>query len=254
MIVLQICRRATLLGVLVGLLSLAGGMIPSATAQGAAVLPDLLTVVPSNLVAVARDADVRLFFTNVIVNFGAGRFQVRPVNEGTQTTAYQQLLNASGSVVAEFPVSTYAYHPEHRHWHIDAVAEYTMRAGTLNGPIVVQATKVTFCLIDTEQILPKGVAGNRTYVGCNAALQGITNGWADEYINGLPGQQLPLAGVPAGDYYLISTSDPLGRFVEANDNNNTAWVKFRLSFVNGAPQIAELDHSPCEGDLCGSRK
>jgi hypothetical protein len=195
-----------------------------------------------------------LLFTNVIVNLGAGPLQILGVHSATITVAYQQLLNASGQVAVQFPVSTFEFHPQHRHWHIDDVAEYILRAGALDGAVVAQFTKVTFCLIDTERVLPKDGAGPHTYLGCNAQFQGITNGWGDEYIRGLPGQQLPITGLPAGVYYLVSTADPGNNFVEANDDNNAAWVTIQLFYVNGLPRVTVLDHSPCEGVLCGDVK
>lgn len=218
---------------------------------GAALLPDLVTAVPGNLM-VRSKGGANIYFTNVIANLGAGPFQVRPVNQGSTTTAYQQLLDSSGQIVSEFPVSIYAYHPTHQHWHIDDVALYSLRQGTLDGPVVAEASKVSFCLIDIDQIIRPGAP--RTYRSCNAALQGITNGWADVYFRGLPDQNLPIAGLPAGAYYLVSISDPQGRFSESNETNNMAWQKIQLSYVGGAPRIALLEHSPCEAPLCGGGK
>jgi hypothetical protein len=225
-------------------------LTPDAGVQAAALLPDLVTGVPSAVAVRGKGSAPRIFFTNRIANLGAGRFQVHPVHEGATTVAYQQLLDASDAVVSEFPVSTYEFHPDHGHWHIDAVAEYTVRSGALDGPIVSQSTKVTFCLIDTERLFKSG-AGSRHYGACNADLQGITNGWADVYHSGLPGQSLSMAGAPAGVYYLISLTDPLNRFTEADDFNNEAWVSFQLSYVGGAPRLTLLDHSACSGRLCG---
>lgn len=227
--------------------------------QSGGLLPDLVTVVPSQLavagVGKGTTGSPVLRFSNIIANLGPGRLQVRGVHSGGITYAYQEILDASNQVVASLPAGTYEYHASHGHWHIDAVAGYWLRAGTLDGTAVASESKVSFCLIDTEKIFGKGsgqTAGPRTYTSCNSALQGITYGWADKYIYSLPGQELPIAGLPAGIYYLISTADPTEKFVENDDNNNTAWVKLELSYVNGQPRITELDHSPCSGLLCGA--
>jgi hypothetical protein len=223
-------------------------LTPDAGTLAAALLPDLVSGVPSDLAIRGKGSSPRIYFTNKIANLGVGRFQISPVHEGATTVAYQQLLDASDAVVSEFPVSTYEFHPDHGHWHIDAVAEYTLRSGAVDGPIISQATKVTFCLIDVERLSKR--AGSRHYGSCNAALQGITNGWADVYHSGLPGQSLPLSGAPAGVYYLVTLTDPLNRFTEADDFNNQAWVSFQLTYVSGQARFTLLDHSPCSGRLC----
>lgn len=225
-------------------------LTPDAGVQAAALLPDIVTGVPSELLIQKVKGGGRISFTNRIANLGVGRFQVRPVNEGGVTVAYQQLLDASDVVVDEFPVSTYEFHADHGHWHIDAVARYTLRSGAIDGPIVAESTKVTFCLIDVERLGKR--SGSRHYASCNADFQGITNGWADVYHRGLPGQTLSVPAFPAGVYYLLSLSDPLNRFTESNDSNNEAWVSFQLSYVNGVPSITVLGQSPCSGRLCTS--
>lgn len=224
-------------------------LTPDAGVLAAALLPDLVTGVPSDLRIQGKGSAPRIFFTNKIANVGVGRFQISPVHEGGVTVAYQQLLDASDAVVSEFPVSTYEFHSDHNHWHIDAIAEYTVRSGAVDGPIISQATKVTFCLIDVERLFKR--SGPQTYRSCNASLQGVTNGWADVYHSGLPGQSLPMAGAPAGVYYLVSLTDPLNRFTEADDFNNQSWVSFQLSYVGNSPRLTLLDHSPCSGRLCG---
>ena len=57
----------------------------------------------------------------------------------------------------------------------------------------------------------------------------ISAGWGDQYHHATDGQEVELTGLPEGDYYLVSTSDPGNAFLESDDDNNTAWVKFTLS-------------------------
>ncbi|MGH7752405.1 MAG: lysyl oxidase family protein [Gemmatimonadales bacterium] len=239
--------RAALVAALLATMT-APGLAQSS--QSAALLPDLLTVVPGALTVRGRQAGAHLWFTNAIANVGQGVLQIRGVTVGGTTYAYQELLNAAGQIIGSIPAGSFEFHPDHNHWHIDAVSAYTLRAGALNGPVVSEQSKVTFCLIDVEKVFPAHQGGPQHYKECNADLQGITNGWADEYVRGLPGQQLPLGAAQAGIYYLVSTSDPLNRFVEVNENDNTAWVKFELTYVNGAPKVHILESSPCEGVFC----
>jgi hypothetical protein len=55
----------------------------------------------------------------------------------------------------------------------------------------------------------------------------------------------------ASDYYLVSTSNPDGKFVETTTSNNMAWVKFSLSGSSGNRKVTVLAHSPCDPGLCG---
>jgi hypothetical protein len=53
----------------------------------------------------------------------------------------------------------------------------------------------------------------------------------------------------------VSTTNPKGAFLEEDETNNTAWVKFTLSSTsNGNRKVTVTDHSPCESPgLCGER-
>ena len=54
-------------------------------------------------------------------------------------------------------------------------------------------------------------------------------------------------------YYLVSTSNPDGNYLESNKTNNSAWVKFTLGAgSNGNRKITLTAHSPCDSPgLCG---
>ena len=68
-----------------------------------------------------------------------------------------------------------------------------------------------------------------------------------------PGQQLDITGAPEGIYYLVTTTNPAGVFLETDATNNTAWTSFKLRRdSNGNPKITLIDHSPCESPgMCG---
>jgi hypothetical protein len=52
----------------------------------------------------------------------------------------------------------------------------------------------------------------------------------DEYHHATDGQQVELTGQSNGnDYYLVSTTNPTGAFLEQSKTNNTAWLKLTLS-------------------------
>jgi len=229
--------------------------------------PDLQTVVPKHLSIQNMQQREILRVTNGIANRGAGPWQLRPEFKPDVTIARQEILDAAGNTVKEVVVSTFAFHPEHNHWHIESVALLEVRkarddgtGGRWGGVVVndlgqVQSIKTTFCLIDWYKLDDNAPTGDRTYWDCARDLQGISVGWVDQYHHSLEGQQIDITGALPGIYYLVSTVNPDGNFLEQDPKNNTAWVSFRLSRdSNGNPKITEIAHSPCDTPgMCGEQ-
>jgi len=256
-------------------LALAWWISPTAPAEPkgclGGLLPNLQTVVPKHLGIQNKHQRELLRFTNGIANRGAGPWRMRPEPPpGTDTlvtTAVQEILDANGQIVCEKPVSTFEFHPEHNHWHIGDVALFEVRKAKDNGtggawgkPFVndrgqAQSIKTTFCLIDWYKLDDNSPTVERVYWECATSFQGISPGWVDQYHQELEGQQLDLTGAPPGVYYLVSTSNPDGNFLEANLTDNTAWVSFRLRRDSkGNPSIEEIAHSPCDTPgMCGEQ-
>jgi hypothetical protein len=61
------------------------------------------------------------------------------------------------------------------------------------------------------------------------------------------------AAANAYDYYLVSTTNPTGPFLEQDKSNNSAWVKFTLSSdSNGNREVTVTAHSSCGSPgMCG---
>ena len=219
-------------------------------------LPELRTVVPQHLQLVNDHQLEVLRFSNAFANIGQGPWRMSPVfplvGGGTQD-AIQQILDSSGRVVCEKVVSQFVFHPEHNHWHINNVALFEVRAASPDGPLVGSRFKVTFCLIDWYRLDDNSPTAERTYFDCNGAYQGISPGWADQYHQSTEGQQLDITSAPPGVYYLLSTVNFLGNFLEKDTSNNRAWVSFELTRdSSGNAKISIIGHSPCETPgLCG---
>lgn len=255
--------------------ALAGGGGGGKSGDVSAYYPDLRTVVPTHLNLVNEHQRDLLRFSNGIANTGGGPWALRPENElgsTPTTTAIQEIRSSNAlylcgtqpkqvrecyTVLAEYPVSTFEYHATHNHWHTADVARFEVRQGSPTGLVVGgNSIKVGFCLIDLYALEGNAPTSERVFWDCYTSWQGISVGWVDQYHQATDGQEVDLTGVPDGDdYYLVSTTDPTGSFVEQNTTNNTAWVRFTLSQdSNGNRKVTVTANSPCESPgLCGER-
>jgi len=233
----------------------------SVNQTGVGLYPDLQTVVPTHVQIVNQQGQSELRFSNGVANTGAGPLRLRPENvldpahHDDRTYAIQEILDANGNIVSQSIVSNYQYHPAHHHWHIDAVAQFEVHKGAVDGPIVgTTATKVTFCLIDWYKLNDNSPTKERVYWDCATSYQGISPGWVDQYHMSLEGQSLYITDVPTGkDYYFVSTANPLHTFLETDYTNNVAWLKFDLvNDMKGNAKMTITGHSPCASPgMCG---
>jgi hypothetical protein len=251
-----------------GTMALAGKPAPDLSKY-----PDLRTVVPDHLNLVNQQGNEYLRFSNGIANTGPGPWAMRPENQlGSEPTtmAIQEIRSSNAqylcgtqpkpsdpcyTIVSEQAVSIFEYHPTHNHWHTADVALFQVRKGSPTGTVVGgQSIKVGFCLLDLYNMNGNAPTSEKVFWDCYTSYQGIQSGWVDQYHQSTDGQQVDLTGLPnADDYYLVSTTNPTGVFLEQDKTNNTAWVKFTLSTdSNGNRKVTATDHSPCESPgMCG---
>lgn len=200
------------------------------SAEVGARYPDLVATPPASEYLKPYGSKIEFRFSNTIGNAGPGHLQIRAVPRGAKTSASQELLDDTGQVVQSRTVGEFTYHPTHQHTHLDAVCNYELRSGSLTGPLVRQAEKVSFCMTDT---IPYGTGGVvRRYAQCQPELQGISSGWSDVYGSEVPEQDLDVANLPAGEYYLLIILDPERKLIESNTSNNVSWIKVWLDPAN----------------------
>jgi hypothetical protein len=240
--------------------SAAGGKSPPAGAAG--LYPDLRAAVPHHFTVQNNQQHEYLRFSNMVANTGAGDLRLRPEHNTTTniTTGVQEILDANRNIVSEQAVSEFVFHPAHNHWHLTDVALFEIRTALDNGTggrfgavYANQSIKTTFCLIDVIKLEGNTNTGDRNYWDCFPdAHQGISAGWGDQYHHATEGQELEITGANPGIYYLVSTSNADGAFLETTTTNNMAWTSFRLTRDSkGNAKVAEVSHSPCSGALCG---
>ncbi|MFP5503060.1 MAG: discoidin domain-containing protein, partial [Candidatus Sericytochromatia bacterium] len=203
--------------------------------------PDLRAIPPDNLWLESTSSGRKIRFSNAIPNVGRGVFRVRGRNDwgAGVTYATQEIVDGGGRVVATHSAGTFEFHPGHDHIHLADAARYQLRSGSPTGTVVRMGDKVSFCMMDSYPYLSGAPAA--TFRACEGDVQGISRGWADLYASNLPGQELDVTTLAAGEYYLVSTTDPFNRFIDLNRGNNTAWVKVYLDARNGV--LRRLDTS-----------
>jgi hypothetical protein len=101
----------------------------------------------------------------------------------------------------------------HGHYHFGGYADYELVNA---GGVVIAGHKQAFCLLDTIQVT-SGAPG--PYYTCEN--QGISAGWADQYLRSLPCQWIDITDVPPGQYTLRVRVNPTMRFEEEDYSNNS---------------------------------
>ncbi|MEP7294843.1 MAG: lysyl oxidase family protein [Burkholderiales bacterium] len=135
------------------------------------------------------------------------------IEEGTITAGTKKLLRfttqtrniGTADLVLGNPATSplFQWGGCHGHYHFQSFAQYRLLDAT--GSLVGTGKKVGFCLMDITRI-DTSVNPSPRYTCSN---QGIQAGWADVYSSNLSGQWIDITGLPAGQYILEITMDPL---------------------------------------------
>ena len=181
-----------------------------------ALLPDLASLPADELgLRVRPDGQRVLRFAAVLANTGSGPLQVDPVPvvdcpagqrlvvqtvylDGDRSGGYDREVDRQRS---RLPGGCMLFHPSHDHWHFDGSAGYALTAVDGSAPIV-ERSKVSFCLRDSERNPAATERDTRAYPSCTRdRRQGISVGWADRYDATLAGQRLRLPATLADGAY-----------------------------------------------------
>jgi hypothetical protein len=204
------------------------------------VLPDLGMAHPQDL-RIRSTADGRrlLRFSSIVVNVGAGPFEVRgqrpDTNTSTMTVTQRIFDDAGGSRYVPTPATMYFGGDGHNHWHVTNLEDFELERLD-NGKLVGTGAKHGFCFYDNYRY---GATGDPSYLttttppacGRSSSLEvfeGLSVGWGDIYRYNLPDQYIDITGLVSGRYQLISTADPDNWFQESNDLNNESWVNLQI--------------------------
>ncbi len=229
---------------LVFALSASLGVLPASAAD---LLPDLGMAQLSDVrVEKLPDGRQLLRYTTVIVNVGAGPFELRGHRTDTTTgmTATQRVYDGGGARDVSTTATLVYGGDGHNHWHVrDLESAELIRLD--NGAKVGTGAKRGFCFFDNRphRLTLPGAPQSAVYPGSGCGTSssldvtmGLSIGWGDAYLWDLPDQYVDITGLAAGRYRLQVTADKAGTFMESNLANNTTWVDLQLK-GKGQPRI-----------------
>lgn len=198
-------------------------------------LPDL-GMAKLTSIQIQKTDDRRLLrFDAVIVNIGAGSFELhgsRPDTSTDMTEVIQRIYNDAGGYRNRATTAQMYWSGDgHNHWHVRDLEEYEL-IRLDNGKKVGTGAKQGFCFHDNYEF---GSSQPAYYTSCghdpNAlkVMMGLSRGWGDIYSWKTVGQYIDITDLKSGRYRLRATADAGGWFEEADETNNFTWVNIRIS-------------------------
>ncbi|MEW5990603.1 MAG: lysyl oxidase family protein [Chloroflexota bacterium] len=210
-----------------------------------ATLPDLVMLPPSDFKIEQQARKTRLLrFSTVIVNLGPGPFQVLgQLNGATSGDPYDvvQHLAEPGGGLSDHPTGATMFWSGdgHNHFHVRDLQEMTLQ--NLNALVLARGAKRGFCFWDNYNYGAPAPAYYHpsTTDACELAPDGtvpmgLSVRWGDRYPYNIAFQYIDISKLGNGEYLVTVAADPAapgetGQFIEANEQNNTAWARIRIN-------------------------
>jgi len=195
-------------------------------------LPDLISDPPfiwfnKTVETPAGDTIRILAFDGYLHNVGSGRLEVSgnpQIDGGMKQLVFDgEQWNEVGSPRVKFETDD-----GHNHFHLMEAVDYRMWDEGRTS-VIGDASKVGFCLIDTEQIEELHEAfytiEDSNYCGIDSPdatelTMGISPGWRDTYDANVTFQWVDTSSVQPGRYWVSALTDPNDEIVESNEDNN----------------------------------
>ena len=185
-----------------------------------------------------------LRFSTVIVNLEPGVFQAYGFDAdgasvGDELSVVQQIQEPDGGFSEHSTTATMFYSGDgHDHWHVRNLQEWTLQ--NLNAQVLARGAKAGFCFWDNYDYGATTAAHYHptTTDACEIAPDGtvpmgLSVRWGDRYPSNIAFQYIDISGLPNGEYKVTVAADPPlaegGRFIEANEGNNTSWARIRIA-------------------------
>lgn len=236
-------RRHSLTALLVLALLGTGLIAPPASValDGTELLPDLGMLAPKDFSIQSRPRGARwLRFDSVIVNVGPGVFEAEGRGPRVDDTLDEvvQLVETAGGGRSEVPSAATMFFAGdgHNHWHVRDLQEFTIASTNDRAKVLRRGAKSGFCFWDNYRYGSTAPAYYHPSTTSACAMRtdgtvpmGLSVGWGDEYPSSIAFQYIDISGLPNGDYVVTLKADLAGEFMEADDENNTAWAEIRIT-------------------------
>jgi hypothetical protein len=225
-----------------------------AVPAAAELLPDLDQRAPHRVGVSLIKGRHRLSFASAVDNVGRGPLWIRGVRVGAAMQGRQLVRVEGRTIESHLDAGTlrYTWSPTHSHWHLQRFESYELRRAS-DHALVARDHKTGFCLADHYGHARSVRPGPPVFLGnCRSGEpgaatveQGSSVGYTDRYPPNFHGQNVDLAGVPAGIYVLVHRANPEQLLRERRYDNNVASVRLRLTRSGGVPRVRVL--RSCEG-------
>lgn len=190
-----------------------------------------------------------LTFGSLTWNAGPGRLEVEAFREQGQVLQAYQVFYRDGVRAGREQRGTMIWHAGlgHDHFHFHSFAHYQLTR--LDGTLVTDAGKHSWCIIDTDVVdtTRPGAApdsgGTSASGGCGMdpgslwARLSLSVGSGDYYGPGTSGQTIDITNVPNGLYRIRLEANPNRVIAESNYDNNVSTRIIRLGGVTGARRV-----------------
>ena len=190
-----------------------------------------------------------LRFSSIVVNVGAGPFEVqgqRPDTTVSTMTTTQRIFDGAGQYL-DRPTDAVMYWSGdgHNHWHLRDLEDFEL-IRLDNGKLVGTGAKHGFCFFDNflygstqDKAYPRWKSCGKQPSDLKATM-GLSRGWGDAYWRSLPDQYIEITGLTSGRYRLLGTADADNWFLESDDSNNFTWVDLQIK--SGSVRVVQ--HGP----------
>jgi hypothetical protein len=198
-------------------------------------LPDLGMAKLNNIQIENTNDQLLLRFDTVIVNIGAGSFELRgsrPDTSTDMTKVIQRIYDdAGGYRNRKTTAQMYWSGDGHNHWHVRDLEEYEL-IRLDNGKKVGTGAKQGFCFRDNYEF---GSTHGAYYTSCGhdpdalKVRMGLSRGWGDIYSWKTVGQYIDITNLKSGSYRLQAIADAGGWFEEEKEDNNFTWADIQIT-------------------------
>jgi cell division protein YceG involved in septum cleavage len=211
-------------------------------------LPDIVTLPPSDVTLRTENGRTYLLFTTEYWNKGRGPVELvgdpktKSAVGDIERKVFQRIYRLDGDY-RERLSGTFLWHKPHLHYHFIDFAEYTLMAMEEENKSFKDFAKAksTFCIRDSEPIdlAHPGAGKIPSYTICGRERQGISAGWSDAYYYNYVDQRLDVTDAPVGQYLLRIDTNPEDRIEEITKDNNRGEAVLFLNVPDGLVEVIE---------------